>query len=56
MKYFIEIWGCQMNEHDAEILAGMLEQLGYQKQAEEIDADLIILYTCCVGKKQNIKY
>ncbi|HHU32291.1 MAG: tRNA (N6-isopentenyl adenosine(37)-C2)-methylthiotransferase MiaB [Zhaonellaceae bacterium] len=55
MKYFIEIWGCQMNEHDAEILAGMLEQLGYQKTEQEIDADLIILYTCCVREKAEHK-
>jgi tRNA-2-methylthio-N6-dimethylallyladenosine synthase len=55
MQYFIEIWGCQMNEHDAEILAGMLEQLGYQKTAQEEQADLIILYTCCVREKAEHK-
>jgi len=55
MQYFIEIWGCQMNEHDAEILAGLLEQLGYKKTEDEAQADLIILYTCCVREKAEQK-
>lgn len=55
MQYFIEIWGCQMNEHDAEILSGILEQLGYQKTEDENQADLIILYTCCVREKAEHK-
>lgn len=55
MHYYIEIWGCQMNEHDAEILAGMLEQLGYAKTEEPAAADLIILYTCCVREKAEQK-
>ena len=29
MKYFIETYGCQMNVHDSERMAGLLEQSGY---------------------------
>ncbi|MEL7568028.1 MAG: hypothetical protein AAGU27_24555, partial [Dehalobacterium sp.] len=30
LKYQVTTFGCQMNEHDSEILAGMLESLGYE--------------------------
>ncbi|HET9468962.1 MAG TPA: hypothetical protein VFO48_11145, partial [Vicinamibacterales bacterium] len=30
MKYFIETYGCQMNVHDSERMAGLLEQAGYE--------------------------
>ncbi|WP_227766460.1 tRNA (N6-isopentenyl adenosine(37)-C2)-methylthiotransferase MiaB [Zhaonella formicivorans] len=55
MFYHIEIWGCQMNEHDAEILSGMLEQIGYRKTEVLSQADVIILYTCCVREKAEHK-
>ena len=31
LKYFIETYGCQMNVHDAERMAGLLEQSGYDR-------------------------
>ncbi len=31
MKYFIETYGCQMNVHDSERMAGLLEQSGYDR-------------------------
>ena len=34
MKYFIETYGCQMNVHDSERMAGLLEQAGYEPTAE----------------------
>ena len=37
MKYFIETYGCQMNVHDSERMAELLEQAGYE-QATEADA------------------
>lgn len=46
--YKIIIYGCQMNEHDAEVLAGQLQQLNYEPTDEEAAADLIILVTCAV--------
>jgi tRNA-2-methylthio-N6-dimethylallyladenosine synthase len=46
--FFIETFGCQMNVHDSERLAGLLERDGYQAAAEVSDADVVILNTCSV--------
>ncbi len=46
--YFIETYGCQMNEHDSEKLAGMLEGCGYIRAGDKAFADLIAFNTCCV--------
>ncbi len=51
----MEIWGCQMNEHDAEIAAGIIEAKGYVRTAEPEKADVILLYTCCVREKAEQK-
>lgn len=48
MKYLFHIFGCQMNEADAEVLAGHLEAQGYTKALSEEEADIILLITCCV--------
>ncbi|NLY54695.1 MAG: tRNA (N6-isopentenyl adenosine(37)-C2)-methylthiotransferase MiaB [Firmicutes bacterium] len=48
LYYKIITYGCQMNEHDAEILAGQLQELGYAPTDEEVAADLVILVTCAV--------
>lgn len=55
MKYKIETWGCQMNEHDSEVIAGMLEDMGYQPTDDENVADVVILNTCCVREKAESK-
>lgn len=46
--YKIIPYGCQMNEHDAEVLAGQLEELGYLPTDDDANSDLIILITCAV--------
>jgi len=48
MRYFFHIFGCQMNEADAEVLAGFLVNMGYSEAMTEADADIILLITCCV--------
>ena len=48
MKYFIETYGCQMNVHDSERMAGLLEQAGYEPTAEPRDADVVVINTCSV--------
>ena len=55
MLYNIEVWGCQMSEHDAEILAGMIEAMGYERTTESEKADLVVLHTCCVREKAEAK-
>ncbi len=56
MKYFIKTFGCQMNVHDSEKLAGMLENLGYVSTNTVNDADVIVFNTCCIrdGVEQKI--
>lgn len=55
MLYNIEVWGCQMSEHDAESLAGMIEAMGYERTHESEKADLVVLHTCCVREKAEAK-
>jgi tRNA-2-methylthio-N6-dimethylallyladenosine synthase len=55
MKYFIETYGCQMNEHDAERMAGLLEQEGYERAATDADADLVVINTCSVRERAEEK-
>ena len=47
-RYFIETYGCQMNEHDSETLAGMLELIGYVRTDDRREADFILFNTCCI--------
>ncbi len=47
-RYFITTFGCQMNVHDSEVLAGLLGEMGYSPAATPEEADLILLNTCCV--------
>lgn len=46
--YFIETYGCQMNEHDSEKIAGMLENMGYIRTDDRRQADFILFNTCCI--------
>ncbi|MFO7951652.1 MAG: tRNA (N6-isopentenyl adenosine(37)-C2)-methylthiotransferase MiaB [Bacillota bacterium] len=54
-KYLITTLGCQMNEHDSEIISAMLENLGYDPAESQEEADLIIINTCAVRKKPEDK-
>ncbi|MFO8059849.1 MAG: tRNA (N6-isopentenyl adenosine(37)-C2)-methylthiotransferase MiaB [Bacillota bacterium] len=47
-RYHIQTYGCQMNEHDSEVLAGILEDIGYERADDAAGADLILVNTCCV--------
>ena len=55
LKYYIETWGCQMNEEDSEKLSGMLKRLGYSKTDERDTASIIIFNTCCVRENAENK-
>ena len=55
MKYFIETYGCQMNVHDAERMAGLLEQSGYDRAESDLDADLVVINTCSVRERAEEK-
>ena len=55
MKYLIETHGCQMNVHDSERMAGLLEQAGYESTADDGDADVIVINTCSVRERAEEK-
>lgn len=50
-KYFVETFGCQMNDLDSEKIAGNFRQNGIEPAAGASDADIIILNTCAVREK-----
>ena len=50
-KYFIETFGCQMNVHDSERLAGLLDQAGYEVAVAPNEADLVVINTCSVRER-----
>ena len=47
-KYYITTYGCQMNIHESEKLAGIMNSLDYTLAEKETDADVIIFNTCCI--------
>jgi tRNA-2-methylthio-N6-dimethylallyladenosine synthase len=50
-RFFIETWGCQMNELDSQRLAGQLMQEGILPTTEPAEADVILLNSCSVREK-----
>jgi tRNA-2-methylthio-N6-dimethylallyladenosine synthase len=50
-RYLIETFGCQMNVHDSERMAGLLEQAGYESTADAGDADVLVINTCSVRER-----
>lgn len=55
MKFYIKTFGCQMNEHDSEIIAGLLQTSGYESTAEIEEAEIIIANTCCIRESAENK-
>ncbi|MBW6409543.1 tRNA (N6-isopentenyl adenosine(37)-C2)-methylthiotransferase MiaB [Clostridium weizhouense] len=55
LKYYIETWGCQMNEEDSEKLSGMLKRIGYTNTEVREDASIILFNTCCVRENAENK-
>ena len=53
--YFIRTYGCQGNEADSEVIAGILEFLGYKKADDVEKADVILLNTCAVRENAEEK-
>jgi tRNA-2-methylthio-N6-dimethylallyladenosine synthase len=54
-KYLIETFGCQMNVHDSERMAGLLEQAGFEATEDAVDADLVVINTCSVRERAEEK-
>ena len=54
-SYFVRTYGCQMNEHDSERIAGLLEADDLVAAPTMADADIIVLNTCCIRENADNK-
>ncbi|NDC27372.1 MAG: radical SAM protein, partial [Actinobacteria bacterium] len=54
-KYVVRTFGCQMNAHDSERIAGLLETDGLERADDEADADVVVLNTCCIRENADDK-
>jgi tRNA-2-methylthio-N6-dimethylallyladenosine synthase len=54
-RYVVRTFGCQMNEHDSERLAGLLEADGMAPTSDVAEADVVVLNTCCIRENADNK-
>jgi tRNA-2-methylthio-N6-dimethylallyladenosine synthase len=54
-RYVIRTFGCQMNEHDSERIAGLFEADGMTPADSVDDADVVVLNTCCIRENADNK-
>jgi tRNA-2-methylthio-N6-dimethylallyladenosine synthase len=54
-KFYIRTYGCQMNEHDTEVMAGIFMALGYESTQSVEDANVILLNTCAIRENAENK-
>jgi len=52
-RYLIRTFGCQMNEHDSERIAGLLEGEGYGPAQEPAEAEVVVLNTCAIRENAD---
>src|SRR5215472_16168034 len=52
-SFEIRTYGCQMNMHDSERLAGLLEEAGYERVAVGADPDVVVFNTCAVRENAD---
>ncbi len=55
LKYFVKTFGCQMNEHDSERIAGLFEQDGMIKANSIDDSDILFVNTCTIRENADDK-
>lgn len=54
--YAVRTYGCQMNEHDSERIAGLLEADGLVAAPGGVDADVMVINTCCIRENADTKF
>lgn len=54
--FFILTFGCQMNEHDSETMAGMLMEKGFKEEVDRDKADIVIINTCSVRENADKRF
>ena len=52
-RYLVQTFGCQMNEHDSERIAGVLESDGYRRATQPGEAEVVVLNTCAVRENAD---
>lgn len=55
-KYNIITYGCQMNEHDSENIAGLLEAMGYEYEEDPYKSDVVVINTCSVRENADKRF
>lgn len=55
-KYNIITFGCQMNEHDSETIAGMLQEKGCSEVLDKKDSDITIINTCSIRENADKRF
>ncbi len=53
--YYLRTYGCQMNEHDTEIIAGILEQMKFKRTDKPEEADILLFNTCAIRANSENK-
>ena len=53
--YYVKTYGCQMNEHDSENIAGIMEDMSYTRVDSMDIADVIIVNTCAIRENAHNK-
>jgi tRNA-2-methylthio-N6-dimethylallyladenosine synthase len=54
-RFYVRTYGCQMNEHDSERIAGLLEADGMEPTDDLDAADVVVLNTCCIRENADNK-
>src|SRR5215831_14299600 len=54
-RFYVRTYGCQMNEHDSERIAGLLAAEGMEPTDDLDEADVVVLNTCCIRENADNK-
>ncbi len=54
-SFIVRTFGCQMNDHDSERIAGLLQADGLTEAENQADADIVVLNTCCIRENADNK-
>jgi tRNA-2-methylthio-N6-dimethylallyladenosine synthase len=54
-RFFVRTFGCQMNEHDSQSIAGLLAADGMEPTTDLEEADVVVLNTCCIRENADNK-
>lgn len=55
-KYYIITYGCQMNEHDSETIAAMLDAMGHEMSDDPAAADIVVMNTCSIRENADKRF